>query len=1039
MPLCEAASLRSTKKRSAICLFLATAFIAPVLAQVRSEVLLSGDWEYQKVPDLSYPPPPGGWQPTTVPGYLSGTNYERAWFRRQLGVPRIAQGKRLKLRFLGVKYNSVVYVNGQKVGGHFGGHEMFEVDITSAAKAGRRNEILVGVHDWTGLFNRRMDLEGDWNRLRSAPTDAILAPIGGIYGSYGIWDDVYLLALPEVHIAQVFVKPSVRQGTLTVDLELHNEGAEFAQLTVTSHVLDGDALVLELPQRQVRSQAATTSHVTTSAPAEGLEFWWPHSPKLYTLRLTLTQAGKVVDTLDTRFGYRELWAEGQWFVLNGQRVILRASSWWPPRTAETREQVAETIQALKDGNNICFRTHTQPWRHLWYEVADELGLLMIPEGAVWNDDGVYRIEDPVFWDNYADHLQRMVRQHRNHPSIVIWSLENEFYGSRLNDDSPAKADLVRMGRLLKQWDPTRLITYESDLDPGRVADVIGLHYPHEYPDYQLYPNTCYWMDQPKTMQGRAFTEGREMWKWNRAKPLYIGEFLWVPSSDPSWHTIFFGDDAYLDYRDYRNRAKAESWKMQIEAYRWYRVSGICPWTEGEGGPLNEEENVLYAAQKWAFQPIAAYCREYDARFYGGQTIERTLAVYNDVPRASDLSLEWQLRQGGRPIQSGSRRLVLEAAARQAVKLALKIPQVDERTELALYMAIFDGRQREPAFEEAKTYWAFPRQNLPSLPETRVALYDPPGATAQALKAAGVQFERLKSLDGPLSADLLIIGARSLKKTSRGIPLIGVQDSAQFAVADFVDRGGRLLVLEQDEYPEGLLPVSQTNHAATMAFPQVANHPILADVRPDDLKWWRGDHLVSENDLARPVAGGCRPIVVSGGREGLAFCPQLELPRGRGTLIHTPLKRLRKLDQEPAARLILANCLRYLASFRPTVLPTHVLADDAFCAVLDSLGLEYGRVGTPAARNPSTSAMGLARARAPLRALVIHQGPVQPLLQLRPGLDLVLENGGVLLLHRLSPEDLAALGDLIGSDLRLTRSASPIVKQQADDPILDLVT
>jgi len=1013
------------------------ALSTPACAQLRSEVLLSGQWEYQKLPagaELTYPPPAGGWQPTTVPGYLSGTNYERAWFRRSIGIPKIAAGKRLKLRFLGVKYNSVVYVNGQEVGRHFGGHEMFDVDITKAVKLGERNDILLGVHDWTGLFNRRVDLAGDWEGLRSAPRDAILAPIGGMYHLYGIWDDVYLLALPEFHIADVFVKPSVRQGTITVDLELANESSAFAQVTVSSRVLgpsaagrpQGGTVVVELPERQIKCPAGEAPLVTTSAAAKGLEFWWPDSPKLYTLRTTLSQGGRVIDTVDTRFGYRELWAEKQWFVLNGERVILRASSWWPPGSTQTREQVAATIQALKVGNNICFRTHTQPWPHLWYEVADELGLLMVPEGGVWNDDEVYRINDPAFWDNYADHLRRMVRQHRNHPSIVIWSLENEFYGSRLNDESPAKADLVRMGRMMKELDPTRLITYESDLDPGGVADVVGLHYPHEYPEYQLYPDTCYWMDQPQNMQGRAFTEGRPLWKWNRNKPLYIGEFLWVPSSDPSWHTIFFGDDAYLDYEGYRNRAKAESWKMQIEAYRWYRVSGICPWTEGEGGPLNEKENRLYAAQKWAFQPIAAYCREYDARFYAGESVERTLAIYNDVPRSSSLLLEWQLGQGGQAIQKDSRRLDLAAAEKRVVTVALSIPLVEQRTRLDFHMAIFRGQEAKPAFEETKTYWAFPRNKLPDMGQVRVALYDLNGATGQVLRSAGVQFERLGSLDAPPAADVLVIGARTLKKAGRGIPVIGVEEAGQFALADFVDKGGRLLVLEQDEYPESLLPVSQTNHAATMAFPQVTGHPILSGVQPEDLKWWRGDHLVSENDLARPVSGGCRPVVVSGGAEGIGFCPLLELPRGQGTMVLSQLKLIRKFEQEPAARLILGNCLHYLAGFRPSARPTQVIGEEGFWRQLDGLGLEYQQVSF--AQEPALKEGGL----------LIHQGPVEPLLGLRLALDQFVQNGGTLLLHRLSPQGLEALRGLLGADLRLTPNASPISKQ-GQDPILDLVT
>ena len=266
---------------------------------------------------------------------------------------------------------------------------------------------------------------------------------------------------------------------------------------------------------------------------------------------------------------------------------------------------------------VAFRTHTQPWPALHYEVADEVGLLMIVEGAVWNDDDTYRIYDPLFWDNYETHLQAMVAQHKNRPSVVMWSLENEFLGGRLNDTSPAKADLVRMGRVVKECDPTRPIFFESDGDPDGVADCIGIHYPHEYPDFTCWPNEAYWLRQPAKIP-HMFLNGADSFVWQHDKPLYVGEFLWIPSRDPSWHTVFFGDEAYRDYQRYRNLAKAESWKMQILGYRDMEVGGISPWTVIEGGPL-DDNNPLLQAHQYAYQPLAAYPLEYDSRFYSGET------------------------------------------------------------------------------------------------------------------------------------------------------------------------------------------------------------------------------------------------------------------------------------------------------------------------------------------------------------------------------------------------------------------------------------
>jgi hypothetical protein len=95
----------------------------------REELSLNGRWEYRLVDDLEAAPPADGFGPCSVPGYLSGIDYRRAWFRRQFSQPGGWKGKRIKIHFGGVKYNSRVYVNGQPVGGCFGGYRPFEVDV----------------------------------------------------------------------------------------------------------------------------------------------------------------------------------------------------------------------------------------------------------------------------------------------------------------------------------------------------------------------------------------------------------------------------------------------------------------------------------------------------------------------------------------------------------------------------------------------------------------------------------------------------------------------------------------------------------------------------------------------------------------------------------------------------------------------------------------------------------------------------------------------------------------------------------------------
>ncbi len=166
----------------------------------RQEVSLDGRWQHVLVDELTTPPAGAKWQPIAVPGYLHGIDYKRAWLRRSFDVADLPGRMRLKIRFGGVKYNSRIFVNGRRVGGCFGGYEPFEVDVTDAVRRGQPNELVVGVHDWTGVFTPgkvSLPSAGNPNKVRSMPHDKILAPIGGMFNLYGIWDSVTLVAQPE--------------------------------------------------------------------------------------------------------------------------------------------------------------------------------------------------------------------------------------------------------------------------------------------------------------------------------------------------------------------------------------------------------------------------------------------------------------------------------------------------------------------------------------------------------------------------------------------------------------------------------------------------------------------------------------------------------------------------------------------------------------------------------------------------------------------------------------------------------------------------
>ncbi len=987
----------------------------------RQQLDLNGTWQYQRTDDLEKGPRPENWKTCEVPGYLRGSDYERAWFRRTFIVPESMRGNRIKIGFGGVKYNSRVLLNGKHVGGCFGGYRPFDVDVTNAARFGEENELLVGVHDWTGVFTPgRVDLSDrpDWSRMRSRPKDKLLSPIGGIFESYGIWDDVALVAHPAAYVKDLFVKPSVRQGELVVDYTLANESTQDVEVDITAVVDDRSQECLSLPGQSVRLPAGQTVAVTLRQAWPDPRRWSHVDPHLYHLRTKLSSG----DVLRTRFGFREFWVDGHRFYLNGKRINLLATSWWPPRTPMPREEIRERWETVKRIGCVAFRTHTQPWRSAHYDVADEVGLLMINEGAVWNDESVYRINDPVFWENYAAHLKAMLDRDKNRPSMIMWSLENEFYGGRLNDEAPAKADLVRMGKLVRQWDPTRPFFYESDGDPGGVADVIGIHYPHEYPEYTCWPNEAYWLAEPQQAAGHHFTNGETVFFWRKNKPLYIGEFLWLPSADPSWHTVFFGDDAYLDYRRYRNMGKAESWRMQILGYRHHEVAGISPWTVIEGGPL-DEENYLCQAHQFAYQKIAAYCHDYDSRFFSGETVARRLEAFNDVFDRSDLTVAWTLSAASEIVDRDERTLRLEAGDHRMLSVDLHMPQVTRRTPLVWKIAI--RRDDTQVFEHTYEYAAFPTSKSQAT-TARIGIYDPKGTSAAAFQRLGVAPRRIASLTGELpELDVLIIGTGAFDPEEQPALAIGEVPPERQVLTDFVTHGGRILVLRQDTYPESWFDVTLTEHESTMTFPLCTDHTVLRGIEPGDLKFWRGDHMVSSHEIVRPTKGGCTPIVVSGSKQGIHHSPLLERRIGRGAIIHSQLKLVEKAGKEPTADLLLVNILQYLSNdLYDSKLTRHKTAvvggSDEYHRFLRSVGLRYDDL-----------TKRLADADLSTYALVLCRGGSPHAEKLRS----FVEHGGNLLVHCPGRDDMEAVRDAFDLDLELQPYSGSVTRAEGDSRLL----
>lgn len=990
--------------------------------QVRAESL-DGLWSLWRSETGQVPGPETAWVPVKVPSLVDQVQEKPfLWYKRSFTVPESFAGRRVFLHFGAVRFVSQVYVNGTPVGGHYGGWEPFEIEITSACQIGQPNELLVRVQDVRGVIEEDVDSGRKAGRLVEKVHDAIMAPVGSQYYRVGIWEPVSLLARNEVYVEDVFVKTSVRRKEIEVDVTLKNLGA--GERTVRLDVkVEGTKVALAADEVAVPARASLT--VTRKRPWADPRLWSPEDPHLYQLVTQVTAGGQELDNVTTRFGFREFWVDGPELVLNGTPMKFLATAGHPRGQLDdglSKPAAIAFYRWIREAGCVAMRLHANVWPKHWYEAADEVGMPIIMESALFCYSGAYALSKPKFWENYHEHLAAMVRSRRNHPAIVMISLENEILhcgGERVPETVHR---LAEAGRLVKRLDPTRPIMYDADGDPEGTADVVNLHYPFPFDKRNLWPEAGYWLETGMELASWP----RTFWTWDRKKPLYFGEFLHLQDyheADP--YTVLLGDDAYLDHNQAMARCKAEAWRMKIEAYRAAGVSGMCPWTLTEISDPPEKDPRYHAVRE-SYEKNAAFVRQYDTRFYAGDEVDRTVYLYNDTPQAGTFTVRWWFANRGKE-PTGAREFPLKPAGQAQFSIRLKMPDVKQPTAAAFPIQVACGDRT--VYRRCRQYWVYPRRKL-ALPEgVRLALFEGQDRVlSRALAEAGLKVTSVTDLAELPAAEVLLIGPHALDnlKPPEGPPTVGDASGPRAAIAAFVRRGGSVLVLEQDSYDSGLLPGQLVGRGATIAFRRATDETLFAGLRDDDFRFWRGDNVVARKTLLEPQSGRYRALVASGGPAGLVYLPLLEVLDGAGRYLLCQLLLGEKLATEPAAQIMLENLIRYAVAQRQS--PARLIL------VQNKLPLAE-RLGEIGAQFEDLSGR-LARSTLDPRDVLLAEADSPELAADQSKVREFVAAGGRLLLHGATPEGLRRIAALFPEPVFAQRNNAVPVSLVQPDPAIN---
>jgi len=388
-------------------------------------------------------------------------------YRRHFKLPGETRDRRVFVDFGGVMTAATVWINGQRLGEYRGGYTPFSFELTPHL-------------NWKG--DNVLAVEVDSTERKDIP------PFGNVvdYLTFGgIYRDVELRFVNQTFIENVFAKPvNVMQDSRSLNVRVYLQGPKPTPLKITAELLDGERV---LASNSLNLTDASQPFYDVALTNLGtVELWDTQKPRLYNVRVRLSDDRKLLDHYDIRIGFREAKFTPTGFYLNGKHLKLRGLNrhqTYPfvGQAMPARVQKRDAWILRKELKCNIVRTSHYPQSPHFLDGCDEYGLLVFEEIPGWqhigNDD----------WKNLTiQHVKEMVSRDWNHPSIILWGVRVNESGD--NHDFYTKTNA--MARSLDDSRPTGGVRYRYNSE--KLEDVFTMNdfgFPLRPPNHPLYLNT----------------------------------------------------------------------------------------------------------------------------------------------------------------------------------------------------------------------------------------------------------------------------------------------------------------------------------------------------------------------------------------------------------------------------------------------------------------------------------------------------------------------------------------------------------------------
>lgn len=947
--------------------------------EARSELALSGLWQFArwdehevreqdrlKMPesfqsDISK----FAWYGISVPGDRNKLRPEFAFshrfiYRTKVNIPAELKERSFFLDFESFNMLIAVYVNGKYCGQTKNMLAGWQCDITSAIKTGTANEIIVAIKDTYYAINNAEP--GNTRRSFNLPLDMLGSPAVSnqfdmpAFGNrpVGIIEPVKLVAAGKTYTNDVFIKTSVKKKTIELELSIKNPSSSKTEVQIGNEILPWNKNSTDIEktfaQKTVLLNPNGETPVLINEKWENPRLWWPDDPQLYMLRTTVFSNGKPIDVKLTRFGFREWEWDSHLFRLNGVKWQM-----WADRKMFMGGEPQKFVELCrKSGMNMIRYWGNGGWGKMTRREAldffDEQGMPVRDCGIFDGEMAGYKLTKnsgirtdvnlPLF-ENLFGQLSAWVKTERNHPSVFIWSIENEitytnsFNSGTLNYVEP----YVKKGAdIVMALDPTRpAMTDGARALRDQVMPVNGCHYNDMGESFlsngNLMDNSktsrkiqVTWRDYPDmAYRSRDFwyktcNRGPGIWPMAKNKPIFQGECFNSDGFEPAEYSAIGGARCFTG-RTAANEAIGLYAKMLSEGWRWDEVAAWQIW--------NSDSEMQYNSWK----PVCVFCRQWNWTFGANTEIKRTLKVFNSTRFEDPIEMEWQLKAGDVKIAGERKTFNIRAGEAQEVEISFKIPDFNERTKAEFIMTCSrDGRE---VFREVKKASIInpDASAKPVIKDGELAVIDPNGSVVKRLRKREIPFTECKSLEAvPADVKILLVGKDA----------VAPEKSSDSIWSSLASGGKKIIVLEQAAPITGEAvgaDFETSEFQGRVAFLEEPAHPVSEGLDQPDFFTWSRDHIV----YAKPYRKATR------GAKSLVQCDSLlnysalsECRIGAGLVLLSQLVVGEKLDSDPVAQKIFDNMLNYACSYKAQVKNVAVFADPVSPKgkLIASLGLKF---------------------------------------------------------------------------------------------------